>query len=134
MEGILVTTAAETQKTPVDNRLKGRPQHESDCTGKAGFRNRIPEGNHHTTLVRLFMLNARHVELSDHVTGNRKQLVTVVPLVAQLHRFFKDVHLSLSSPFRPRVLTVGEAVERRTRSRRLCFSTTDERNFILTRS
>src|ERR1700758_5879094 len=55
MEGILVTTAAETQKTHVDNRLKGRPQHESDCTGKAGFRNRIPEGNHHTTLVGLFI-------------------------------------------------------------------------------
>jgi hypothetical protein len=54
MEGILVTTAAGTQKTHVDNRLKGRPQHESDCTGKAGFRNRIPEGNHHT-VVRLFI-------------------------------------------------------------------------------
>jgi hypothetical protein len=50
-----VTTAAGTQKTHVDNRLKGRLQHESDCAAKAGFRNRIPEGNHHTIPFRLFI-------------------------------------------------------------------------------
>jgi hypothetical protein len=55
MEGFLVTAAAGTQKTHIDNRLKGRPQHDSDCTGKAGFHNRIPEVNHHTTLVRLLI-------------------------------------------------------------------------------
>jgi hypothetical protein len=41
------------------------------------------------------ILPVGQAESSDQVAGNRKQLATVVALVAQLHRFFKDAHASL---------------------------------------
>jgi hypothetical protein len=48
MEDILVATAARTQNIQSDESLEAHQRPKRDYWGKAGFRNRLSEGNHHT--------------------------------------------------------------------------------------
>jgi hypothetical protein len=48
MEGILVATAARTQNIQSDEKLEAHQRPKCEYWVKAGFRNRLSEGNHHT--------------------------------------------------------------------------------------